>query len=259
MTSPGLSHWEGDPVHVLAREWGLSRLEAYSDIGSTNDRAREIAATGARAPAMVISARQSAGRGRHGRSWAAPTGGLWASFLLDVPIAQAPWIPLAVGAAVAHAIERVCEGVRVGIKWPNDLLVEGAKVCGILCEATAGDALVVGVGVNVAVRAGDLPPDVRGKAASLAELSDSRVSMAELADAIVRGIIKITATEDGMLPPATLEEIRRRDVLLGGRVRASSGSVVGIGRGIDAGGALILEDSAGVRIPIMNGSVEPVT
>lgn len=256
MTPIGQSHWEGDPVRVLEREWGLARLEVYDEIGSTNDRIRELAATGTQAPAMVISSRQSAGRGRNGRSWAAPLGGLWTSFLLDIPIARAPWIPLAAGTAVAQAIESVSSGVRVDIKWPNDLVVEGGKLCGILCEAAGGERVVVGIGVNVAVHARDLPPEVRETAVSLGALSRSHVSMGKLADAIVRNITEIGVGPDGTMPAETIAELRARDVLFGRRVRASSGPVVGIGRGIDARGGLILENSQGVRSSITNGSVE---
>ncbi len=259
MTPIGRSHWEGDPVSVLEREWGLARLEVYDEIGSTNDRMRELAATGTLAPAMVISARQSAGRGRNGRSWAAPLGGLWTSFLLNIPIARAPWIPLAAGKAVAEAIETVSNGVRVGIKWPNDLVVEGGKVGGILCEAAGGESVVVGIGVNVAVPARDFPPELRETAVSLTTLTGSHVSMGKLADAIVRNIIEIAATSDGTMPPGTIAEIRARDILLGRRVRASSGSVVGIGRGIDARGGLIVEDSHGIRASVTNGSVQLIS
>lgn len=256
MTSGGLTHWAGEPIQVLAREWGLAHLEAYDDIGSTNDRARDLAAAGAVAPAMVISARQAAGRGRNGRSWAAPIGGLWTSFLLDYPIAHAPWMPLAVGAAVAQAIEEVCLGVHVLMKWPNDLLIEGAKVCGILCEGVGDDRVVVGIGVNVAVRRDDFPAEVRGKAVSLMDVSTARVSMARLACGIVQGVTHLDVTSEGLIAADVLDEIRARDVFIGCRVRASSSGVVGIGCGIDSGGALVLQEANGARTPVNSGSVE---
>ncbi|RMH21300.1 MAG: hypothetical protein D6701_02645, partial [Gemmatimonadetes bacterium] len=96
----GAAHWEGEPVTAWAARWGCSRVEAYDVVGSTSDRVRALAAAGAEAPLVVLADEQRAGRGRAGRAWASPRGGLWASLLVE-PAGQGSVLPLVVGLAVA--------------------------------------------------------------------------------------------------------------------------------------------------------------
>jgi len=145
------------------------RLEHLEHTGSTNDDlvARATGPGGASWPSLsvVVSTDQRSGRGRLGRTWVAPAGGsLAASVLLrleDVPVAHWGWIPLLAGAAMTMAVRSALAAVPepspvVTLKWPNDVLIDGAKVSGILCELLA-DAVVVGSGVNVALGDEDLP------------------------------------------------------------------------------------------------------
>ncbi|MEZ4400035.1 MAG: biotin--[acetyl-CoA-carboxylase] ligase [Kofleriaceae bacterium] len=136
---------------------------------STNDLALAWARDGAPHGALVTSDAQTAGRGRHGRTWASPPGrNLHLSVVVRLgPAVPVPPLTLAVGVAVCDAIR--AEGVTgAGLKWPNDVLVGRRKLAGVLCEST-GDAVIVGVGVDVNGAAADLPADVAARATTIAD------------------------------------------------------------------------------------------
>lgn len=125
------------------------RVFSFAELSSTNDEARRLAAEGAGEGTLVIAERQTAGRGRRGRIWYSPPGtGLWCSLVLRPPASLAPpLVALLLGLAIARGI-RACCGVPALLKWPNDVLIAGGKVAGILCEAGPG-GLVAGFGVDV--------------------------------------------------------------------------------------------------------------
>jgi BirA family biotin operon repressor/biotin-[acetyl-CoA-carboxylase] ligase len=134
------------------------RVFSFAELGSTNDELRRLAREGAAEGTLVIAECQSAGRGRRGRAWHSPPGtGLWCSLLVRPPAALTPsLVPLLLGAAIAKGI-RACCGVPALLKWPNDVLIRGKKVAGILCEAGPA-GLVAGFGVNVNQEA--FPPEL---------------------------------------------------------------------------------------------------
>jgi BirA family biotin operon repressor/biotin-[acetyl-CoA-carboxylase] ligase len=141
-------------------------LRVLESIGSTNDYVAALARGGAPEGLVVVAEHQFLGRGRLDRQWASPPrAGLTFSVLLRpaVPAAVRPWLPLLLAACAAEALSSRCD-LDVALKWPNDLLVEGRKVGGVLAEVT-GDAVVVGFGVNVSNRRDELP---REDATSLA-------------------------------------------------------------------------------------------
>src|SRR6201989_3427740 len=145
-----------DPVSGL----GTPRLHLRATT-STNDRARALAAARAPHGTLVTAGEQTAGRGRQGRTWSAPPGrALLMSLVLRAPDRM---LPLAAAVAVAEAA-----GPEAAIKWPNDVLLDGRKVAGILAEARPQDGwAVLGVGLNVAVRIEDLPEDLRATRGTL--------------------------------------------------------------------------------------------
>lgn len=136
-------------------------IEHYSSLASTNDLVRERALEGEVEGLVVRAGIQTRGRGRHGRSWASPTGNLYFSMLLrpERPLAEAATLSLVIGLSLADALAEA--GLEPALKWPNDVLLDGAKVAGILLESVTGGAaapvIVAGIGVNVASCPKDLP------------------------------------------------------------------------------------------------------
>jgi BirA family biotin operon repressor/biotin-[acetyl-CoA-carboxylase] ligase len=221
---------------------GLPRLH-YRSIDSTNRRARELAAVGAPHGTLVTAAEQTAGRGRQGRTWSAAAG---RALLCSVVVRDPPrLLPLAAGVAVAETVE-YAGGVRALVKWPNDVHVDGRKVAGILVEGRPQEAwAVVGIGLNVALRPDDFPPELRETAASLGlDASAVEPTLAEMLDALTRWI---TADAD-----AVLAAVRGRDALLDQPVRWAGG--VGRGGGIDGDGRLVVVTDSG-RVELDAGEV----
>src|SRR5215469_2812357 len=136
------------------------RLIAHEVLGSTNAEALRLARQGERGPLWIAADRQTAGRGRRGRAWISPRGNLYASLLLTEPAAAEHWSQLSFVAALAmhDAVVEIAGDLKplLTIKWPNDLLLAGAKLGGILIEAESGiSAVVVGIGVNCASHPAD--------------------------------------------------------------------------------------------------------
>ncbi len=207
---------------------------------STNLRARALATAGAPHGTLVTAAEQSAGRGRQGRRWSAPPGrALLMSLVLRRP---PPLLPLVAAVAVAD----VC-GRDARIKWPNDVLIGGRKVAGILVEGRPQEGwAVLGVGLNVAVRPEELPEDVRERATGLGlEPADVDRMLGDL----------LAALEARLAAPAadTLEAWAARDALHGRRIVWGSGE--GTAAGIDGDGRLVVELDDGGRTALDAGEV----
>jgi len=199
---------------------------------STNDRARTLAAAGAPHGTLVTAGAQSAGRGRQGRAWAAPPG---RALLLSLLLRDYdPLLPLRAGLAVADLA-----GGAARVKWPNDVLVDGRKLAGVLVEARPRDGwAVLGIGVNVAVDPAELPAGVRARAATLGRPPGAlEGTLAELMGALGGRLAET--------PADCLAALRARDALRDRPVRWPGGE--GTGAGIDDAGALL------VRLP--DGSV----
>jgi BirA family transcriptional regulator, biotin operon repressor / biotin---[acetyl-CoA-carboxylase] ligase len=275
-----VGEWEGEPVSRWRLRWAVPRLEVFASLPSTNDRLRALAEDGAAPFTTVIAEEQTAGRGRHGRSWSSPTGmGLWISMLLRGPSLEALRLsPILLGIASARAVEEVAPSLSIGIKWPNDLIggregvrvavgtEEGGKVAGILCESSAGGGVVAGIGINVRQRPEDFPAALGEAPVSLEMLVGGAVDRARLAGALIRQAKALLDPAPETLPGAVAEELARRDILAGRRVRlsipleGSSGAAPreGIADGIDPEGALRVVDDEGVRRAVISGSVRLV-
>jgi len=188
---------------------------------STNDRARELASAGAPHGALVTAEEQTAGRGRQGRTWVAPAR---SSLLLSLVLRETdPLLPLRAGLAVADLA-----GPAAGVKWPNDVLLDGRKVAGVLVEARPQEGwAVLGIGVNAALEVADLPAELRETAGTL-DRTDLEAALSELLDHL----------EQRLAEPAeaTLTALSERDALLGRPLSWAGGE--GTGAGIDARGCL---------------------
>jgi BirA family biotin operon repressor/biotin-[acetyl-CoA-carboxylase] ligase len=184
---------------------------------------------------LVTAEAQTAGRGRQGRAWVAPAGSsALLSFVLRLPGEAAALLPLAAAVAVCEACER-SSPVACAIKWPNDVWIDGGKVAGILLEGRPQEGwAVLGIGINVALRAGDLPEDLRETATSLAEAGGNAPSVEEVLAAVTSSLDRWLSAEPG----AVLEAWRARDALHGRPVRWNAGE--GVAEGISASGALVV-------------------
>ena len=202
----------------------------YSETDSTNERARELAAAGTPDGTLVTASEQSAGRGRQGRRWTAPRG---RALLCSLVIRDPPrLLPLAAGVAVAEVA-----GARARVKWPNDVLVDGLKVAGILVEGRPQEAwAVLGIGLNVALREEDFPPELVGRAGTLGlEPEAVQPTLERLLERLEHWL--------PAAPEAVLDAVRERDALLDRPVHWSGGE--GRGAGIDAEGRLLVATADG--------------
>jgi BirA family transcriptional regulator, biotin operon repressor / biotin---[acetyl-CoA-carboxylase] ligase len=162
---------------LLTTNWlGRGNNEFHKTIDSTNDRALELARKSNAHGALIVATEQTAGRGRNGREWFSPAGsGLYMSFLVqpEMPIANLPVITLITGVAVAKGIQK-CLNIRPGLKWVNDLIVDGKKIGGILCEYQNPAALIIGIGLNL-YESNDIPADLIGKISFLDSCVDQSI------------------------------------------------------------------------------------
>ncbi len=230
----------------------FSRIDVVESTGSTNAdliaRASDPAADGA----VLLAETQERGRGRHDRSWSSPPRAQLALSMLVRPAGIAPaalgWLPLLTGVAVVDAV-RQTTGLNANLKWPNDVLIDGRKVSGILAEvASPGDApaVVIGVGLNVALTQDELPVP---HATSLFLAGASEVDRTALALSILRNFAaQFTRWRDAHWDVEELaQRYRERCITLGAQVRAElpGGEVLlGIATGVDAIGRLLIGDRA---------------
>jgi BirA family biotin operon repressor/biotin-[acetyl-CoA-carboxylase] ligase len=222
-----------------AQPLGHPRLHLRSTT-STNDRARTLAAAGAPHGTVVTAAEQTAGRGRQGRTWSAPPG---RALLVSIVLRDPPnLLPLVAGLAVAEVA-----GDAALIKWPNDVLVDGRKIAGILAEGQPQQGwAVLGIGLNVALRIEDLPPELHDSAGTLGlEPADVEPTLERLLGALERTLALDEA--------ALLAAFRRRDALRGREVRWATGR--GRAEGVDGEGRLVVALAEGGRTALSAGEV----
>jgi len=256
VTDRPITHWHGEPVGTWRTLWGVPAFEAWDRIGSTNDRAKELAAEPGNAFAVVVAREQTRGRGRRGAGWHSPPDtGLWMSVVLPGE-RPALHLPLVVGLAAAEAIQDATGSLRVGIEWPNDLVVGRRKLGGILCEGVPG-AVVAGIGINLQTPEEGFPEAFRERATSLDVESANLLSHSVLGGFIVRALKHRLAAPSACLDPDALVELAHRDALAARPVRTEEHGP-GVARGIEPDGALVLERPDGSRVRVVAGSVRPV-
>jgi BirA family biotin operon repressor/biotin-[acetyl-CoA-carboxylase] ligase len=251
-------------ARVAARGCVLGRpLFVLETVGSTNDEAKRAAKSGGPHGATWVAERQTAGRGRQGRSWRSEPG---EALLFSVLVRAAcepsrlPLVALVTGLAVRDAVARAAPHAEVRIKWPNDVLVDGRKVAGVLVEAlTSGarvDAVIVGVGINVHARR--FPDELEASATSVALASpgsppERAEILVDVLEALDRDLYVVLARGLGVVH----DRLEAADALRGRRVRSDAGEE-GIASGTDDEGRLCVRRADGAIVRWHAGEVHLV-
>jgi BirA family biotin operon repressor/biotin-[acetyl-CoA-carboxylase] ligase len=222
--------------------------------GSTNDVARDLASAGAPAGTVVLAEEQTAGRGRQGRTWAAPRGrALTLSIVVRGGRETLGLLPLTAAVAVCEACEHVAP-VRCAIKWPNDVWIDERKVGGILVEARPQEGwAVLGIGLNVDTSEHELGDELRETATSLRIATGAEVGRAQALQALFHRLAEWLDAG----PEALLGAYRERDALHGRKIAWASGgrTLEGEASGIDEEGNLVVFGEGGERTALSAGEV----
>lgn len=246
----------------LSTRWVAQVIRYFEETDSTNLQAKLAAVQGASHGMLFVADKQTAGRGRRGRGWESPAGSnLYFTLLLRPVFAPeiASQVTLVMGLAVTESIREYC-GVDAGLKWPNDVVVNGKKVCGILTElgldGSAINYLVAGVGINVGQQ--EFAPEIATTATSLAEVTGLEIDRKELLGRIME---RFEALYEEFVQAQSLRGLRDRyDALLinnGREVRVldPKGEYTGVARGITDAGELLVERTDGVVEAVYAGEV----
>jgi BirA family biotin operon repressor/biotin-[acetyl-CoA-carboxylase] ligase len=242
-------------------------VEVHAELPSTNDRASAIAAQAAEG-SIVLAERQTAGRGRHGRAWVSPAGGLYLSIVLRPDDAMLRRLPVTLLArlAVAEAIDDVLEGgasARADLKWPNDVHLGDRKTSGVLADLSKdarGPVLILGVGVNVSTSQEDLPEELRAQATSVAAAAGWAPTLEAMLAAFARRFEGhyLAVRRGGGANILAAASSRMTQLGRPVRVRLPGRVLEGKAAGLSATGGLIVEGAAGERETVLAGEVEEV-
>lgn len=210
----------------------------FNSIDSTNKKAKEVAQD-EQEGTVIIAEEQTAGKGRMGRSWVSPKGkGIWMSLILKPTMEpmKVPKLTLIGAAAVYKALENM--GIKAQIKWPNDVLIDGKKICGILTEMSGElnmvNYVIMGIGINVNLDEKDIPDQLKDKATSLKISTGKEINRKELTANILNEFEKLYISfkeKDQM--NEVLKICRENSILLGEEVKIIRGNDVRIGKAID--------------------------
>lgn len=246
----------------IATSMQLGRVEHHRELDSTNTRAVLLAGDPELPlPALVLADLQTQGRGRGDNTWWSASGALTFSWIVRgsdrLAPAHGPCLSLTAGLAVCEALQEICPGLPIGLKWPNDVFVHGRKICGILVEAPAraGDRVIIGIGVNVNNSLRAAPAPVSERATSLVDVAGYTFPLATVLIQILQRLTqRCAALERG--DAGLGQRWQALCMLTGNRARVEAGSVAteGICRGIDARGALLIDTGTEIR-PCVTGVV----
>jgi BirA family biotin operon repressor/biotin-[acetyl-CoA-carboxylase] ligase len=229
------------------------KIHYFPEIGSTMDAARELAKKGAGEGTIVIAEAQTRGRGRLSREWLSPDGGIYFTLILRPRIspAYAPRINLMAAVAVAITIRKLF-GLKAELKWPNDVLIEGKKVCGILAEIDAETDVVNFVNVGIGINANASIPQFEKTATSLKDVLGREISRKEFLSTL---LAEIERRQPLLMESDLLEEWKKLSATLNKDVRIMSlgEEVIGQAIDIDATGSLILKSKDGSLRTVLVG------
>jgi BirA family biotin operon repressor/biotin-[acetyl-CoA-carboxylase] ligase len=243
-----------------------AQVHHYYRIGSTMTAAADLAREGAPHGAIVVAEQQTAGRGRLGRSWHSPrAAGIYMSLLLRplMPAARAPVLTLAAGLAVADAVSDITSR-PTDLRWPNDVLLDGRKCCGILPQMTAEAErirhVILGIGLNVNQES--FPPELAGEAVSLAQATGRRLARADVLAAVLRQLDRRYREFAAGETAALIADFERRSSCARARrvsVETEPRSFTGMSEGLDACGFLLVRrDDTGAVEPVLSGTIRSV-
>ncbi|MGB7970254.1 MAG: biotin--[acetyl-CoA-carboxylase] ligase [Methanobacterium sp.] len=235
-------------------------IHYFKEVDSTNDVAKYLAQNGAEEGTVVVAEIQNRGKGRRGKTWISPPGGVWMSIILrpDIPTSKAPQLTLVTGVAVAETLKKELK-LDVGIKWPNDILIGKKKVCGILTEVNASvnkvNYVIVGIGIDMNVDVPLFPPDLQEGATSLKNELDSEINGAILVQKFLLNLEKLYGQFTSGKFPDILNEWRFLSKTIGSQVevRTRGKTIRGNAVGINKDGILILELDDGSLRKIISG------
>lgn len=236
----------------LAIRWHAPHVSYHQRLASCLDTLHEHAAAGAAAGTVVVSAEQLAGRGRDGRHWHSPDGGVWVAVLFRPPVAAPGAIAIRAGMVVADAVDALLGAPRAEVKWPNDVYLDGRKLAGVLCESRwlGGHLqwLAVGIGINVC---NPVPAAVAQRAVSLCERLPE-VRRIDVLDLVVPALDAVSAGGEPLTETECIAFAARHRL----EGRALRAPVAGRVHGIAPDGALLV-DTPGGCVPVREGSVTP--
>jgi BirA family biotin operon repressor/biotin-[acetyl-CoA-carboxylase] ligase len=232
------------------------------EVASTQETAKSLAAQGAKEGTVAIAETQSGGRGRIGRAWSSPPGGIYFSIILrpDIKPAEALRLPLIAGVAVARAIEKLTD-LTPKLKWPNDIIVKDRKTGGILTEMSAEvdrlDWVIIGIGLNVNTPQESFPSEVEGIATSLMEAGGKHIPRVRLLQHILAELESLYHDFGKYGFEPIREQWKSFSNTIGADVIISSatGQTTGLAVDIDSDGALILQKDDGTQERIIAGDV----
>ncbi|MFE9276497.1 biotin--[acetyl-CoA-carboxylase] ligase [Paenibacillus glucanolyticus] len=230
---------------------------------STQEDARQLAEEGAPEGTLVISEEQTGGRGRMGRRFHSPRGkGIWMSLVLrpKQPLHLTQQLTLLTGVAVCRAIMKSA-GIKTDIKWPNDILFQGKKVCGILLESATEDErvryCVAGIGISANLKETDFPEELRDVATSIRMAGGKTINRTELIQTIMAEmeVLYELYNEQGFEPISSLWEALSGSIGREVRVQTMRDSFIGIATGLNKDGALLVRNNENETIPVYSGDI----
>ncbi len=247
--------------------------ELWDEIGSTNDRAIQVAQEGAAEGVIILARMQNGGRGRQGRTWlSARDAGIFLSIILRPPLDQSvlPLISFVAGVAAAEAIES-SSGIKIGLKWVNDLVFDGKKLGGILAEMPGAKhantergngiilppAVILGMGINLALNADMIPDELKNKVESLDNICGKKIDANFLLSEFCNSLENQYKHLLHSAPELVLEQWKKYSHTLGKRIKASSGNVEleGVAEDLSESGALILRLDNGEKRLLHAGEI----
>lgn len=258
----GDAYSQAELQSIMSSKWAGKNLLFFEKVDSTNNMVRTLAEQGAPEGTLVVAANQTAGKGRRGRSWSAPEGTSIAMSILlrpEFPPERASMLTLVMAMAIARGIREVT-GLDAGIKWPNDIVADGKKLCGILTEMSTEMEyiryVVIGIGINVSMK--EFPEELKQKATSLELCLGRPVKRAPLIDACMRAFEEYYEKYLQTLDLSLLQEEYNRELVNVGRevtVLAPAGDYTGVSHGINREGELVVELAGGEIRNVVSGEV----